>query len=169
MNRSQKQLAALLAILLLAAVVIISIWTTYAAPKQRQISLSPAALPATAPTDRGTPVWPGFTFEDGTFWQLTGLRDYPEGKQWWGGNRASVKEPQAPSFMPTVNAPGMRVLELRFRATSIEDAFKRRFRFAHPMSLFKGEPGIVLLGADLAMPEAGCMPFFESEGWPADG
>jgi serine/threonine-protein kinase len=48
-------------------------------------------------------------------------------------------------------------------------ALLRRFRFAHPMSLFKGEPGIVLLGADLAIPEAGCMPFFESEGWPADG
>ena len=48
-------------------------------------------------------------------------------------------------------------------------ALLRGSRFAHPMSLFKGEPGIVLLGADLAAPEAACMPFFESEGWPTDG
>ena len=48
-------------------------------------------------------------------------------------------------------------------------ALRRGGRFAHPLSLFKGEPGIVLLGADLAAPEAACMPFFESEGWPADG
>ena len=48
-------------------------------------------------------------------------------------------------------------------------ALLRGCRFAHPMSLFKGEPGIVLLGADLAAPEAACMPFFESEGWPTDG
>ena len=48
-------------------------------------------------------------------------------------------------------------------------ALQRGGGFAHPLSLFKGEPGIVLLGADLAVPEAGCMPFFEPEGWPADG
>ena len=48
-------------------------------------------------------------------------------------------------------------------------ALLRGCRFAHPMSLFKGEPGIVLLGADLAAPEAACMPFFEPEGWPTDG
>ncbi|MGE5093366.1 MAG: lanthionine synthetase LanC family protein [Bacillota bacterium] len=38
--------------------------------------------------------------------------------------------------------------------------------FAHPMSLFKGETGMVLLGADLATPEEARMPFFEPEGWP---
>jgi serine/threonine-protein kinase len=48
-------------------------------------------------------------------------------------------------------------------------ALRHGGRFRHRLSLFKGEPGIVLLGADLAAPEAACMPFFESEGWPADG
>jgi serine/threonine-protein kinase len=34
-------------------------------------------------------------------------------------------------------------------------------------SLYKGELGIALLAADLAQPEAACMPLFEPEGWPA--
>lgn len=34
-----------------------------------------------------------------------------------------------------------------------------------PDSLYKGEPGIAALAADLARPEAAAMPFFEEEGW----
>ena len=35
-----------------------------------------------------------------------------------------------------------------------------------PLSLFKGIPGIVLLAADLGLPEHAAMPFFAREGWP---
>ncbi|HVP53810.1 MAG TPA: lanthionine synthetase LanC family protein [Candidatus Eisenbacteria bacterium] len=35
-----------------------------------------------------------------------------------------------------------------------------------PESLYKGEVGVALLAADLSAPQAACMPFFESEGWP---
>ena len=41
----------------------------------------------------------------------------------------------------------------------------RRSRGPRPLSLYKGEPGIVLLLADLNHPETASMPFFESEGW----
>ena len=34
-----------------------------------------------------------------------------------------------------------------------------------PDSLYKGEPGIAALAADLARPETAAMPFFEGEGW----
>jgi eukaryotic-like serine/threonine-protein kinase len=39
-------------------------------------------------------------------------------------------------------------------------------RWERPLSLFKGTPGIVLLAADLRVPEHAAMPFFASEGWP---
>jgi hypothetical protein len=35
------------------------------------------------------------------------------------------------------------------------------------MSLFKGDTGLALLAADLAAPEAACLPLFEEEGWPS--
>ena len=41
----------------------------------------------------------------------------------------------------------------------------RRSRGPRPLSLYKGEPGIVLLLADLHHPETASMPGFESEGW----
>lgn len=34
----------------------------------------------------------------------------------------------------------------------------------HPFSLYKGEPGVAVLLADLAAPAYAAMPFFESEG-----
>jgi serine/threonine-protein kinase len=48
----------------------------------------------------------------------------------------------------------------------VHAALVRGCGFARPMSLFKGETGMVLLGADLAAPEEARMPFFEPEGWP---
>jgi len=53
---------------------------------------------------------------------------------------------------------------LAARATSAigDDAH----RWERPLSLFKGTPGIVLLAADLRVPEHAAMPFFASEGWP---
>jgi serine/threonine-protein kinase len=44
-------------------------------------------------------------------------------------------------------------------------ALDRVDRLPHPLSLFKGVPGIVLLLADLEHPEEARMPFFEAEGW----
>jgi serine/threonine-protein kinase len=35
------------------------------------------------------------------------------------------------------------------------------------MSLFKGDVGLAVLAADLAAPEAACLPLFEEEGWPS--
>jgi serine/threonine-protein kinase len=37
----------------------------------------------------------------------------------------------------------------------------------YAMSLFKGDTGLALLAADLAAPEAACLPLFEEEGWPS--
>ena len=48
-----------------------------------------------------------------------------------------------------------------------ERALERLDELPYPLSLFKGAPGIILLLADLAHPEAACMPFFEAEGWPS--
>jgi eukaryotic-like serine/threonine-protein kinase len=48
-----------------------------------------------------------------------------------------------------------------------ERALERLGELPHPLSLFKGAPGIILLLADLARPESACMPFFEAEGWPS--
>jgi len=46
-------------------------------------------------------------------------------------------------------------------------ALERLGELPYPLSLFKGAPGIIVLLADLARPEAACMPFFEPEGWPS--
>jgi eukaryotic-like serine/threonine-protein kinase len=37
----------------------------------------------------------------------------------------------------------------------------------YAMSLFKGDVGLAVLAADLAAPEAACLPLFEEEGWPS--
>ena len=46
-------------------------------------------------------------------------------------------------------------------------ALERLGELPYPLSLFKGAPGIIVLLADLSRPESACMPFFETEGWPA--
>jgi serine/threonine-protein kinase len=53
-----------------------------------------------------------------------------------------------------------RVLAVRARA-----ALDHADRLPHPLSLFKGVPGIVLLLADVENPGEARMPFFEPEGW----
>jgi eukaryotic-like serine/threonine-protein kinase len=55
------------------------------------------------------------------------------------------------------------VLADRAMASSSNNAQLRE----RPLSLFKGMPGIVLLAADLRVPEHAAMPFFTNEGWPA--
>jgi eukaryotic-like serine/threonine-protein kinase len=61
--------------------------------------------------------------------------------------------------------------EWRHRAEALaaraQRALARLGDLPHPLSLFKGAPGIIVLLADLARPESACMPFFEPEGWPA--
>jgi eukaryotic-like serine/threonine-protein kinase len=52
-------------------------------------------------------------------------------------------------------------------AARAQRALARLGDLPHPLSLFKGAPGIIVLLADLARPESACMPFFEPEGWPA--
>ena len=84
------------------------------APRARTVVIAPTSRPATTQD----PVRPRLHFEDGTTWQLQGIREYPAGTRWWGANGSPVPEPGGPPpFVAGSITPKERLLELRVTVT----------------------------------------------------